>query len=155
MPAPIGRAEPAADAVEAAAPEVRPLRILLVDDLEVNRELVSAMLAQFDVAITEASSGAEAVAASLRERFDLVLMDLQMPGMDGMEATRAIRASAELNQATPILALSANVMADQIEACRAAGMNDHIAKPIEPRNLLAKIAYWTEEADDGAQAAQA
>ena len=77
------------------------------------------------------------------QAFDLILMDLQMPGMDGMAATRAIRAGSDLNRTTPILALSANVLTAQIDAARRAGMDDHIAKPINPGELLAKISDWS------------
>jgi len=119
------------------------LRVLMVDDVAVNRELVAAMLAPFDVRFWEASGGADAVQAALKSSFDVILMDLQMPGMDGLAAAAAIRAGSELNRWTPILALSANVLPDQVEACRAAGMNDHIGKPIDPAELLGKIARWT------------
>jgi two-component system sensor histidine kinase/response regulator len=79
---------------------------------------------------------------------------MQMPGMDGLAATRAIRANADANRTTPILALSANVQPDQVAACLAAGMNDHIAKPIDARDLLAKIARWTTPADPAEPVAQ-
>ncbi len=119
-------------------------RILIVDDSSVNRELVSTLLSPFDVELTEAANGAEAVEAAQRAAFDLILMDLQMPGMDGLAATRAIRAGSGPNRTTPILALSANVMPAQVAACREAGMDDHIAKPINPQELLSKIGRWTE-----------
>jgi CheY-like chemotaxis protein len=70
-------------------------------------------------------------------------MDIQMPGMDGLAATKAIRATSALNRATPILALSANVLPAEIDAGRQAGLNDHIAKPINPAELLGKIATWS------------
>ena len=120
-----------------------PLRLLVVDDLAVNRELALAILTPFGHDVVEACGGQEAVAAAGAEVFDLILMDLQMPGMDGMSATRAIRAGDGPNRATPILALSADVLAGQQAACRAAGMNDHIAKPIDVADLLSKVAYWT------------
>jgi signal transduction histidine kinase/ActR/RegA family two-component response regulator len=119
------------------------LRVLLVDDVAVNRELLTALLAPFDMRVSEASNGAEAVEAAQRDPFDLILMDLQMPVMDGLAAAKAIRASSPLNNATPILAVSANVMPPQVEACHAAGMNDHIGKPIDPHVLLSKIDQWT------------
>jgi PAS domain S-box-containing protein len=134
------------------------VRILVVDDVSVNRELVSALLGPFSPQLTEAASGGEAIEAALGTTFDLILMDLQMPGMDGLEATRAIRATCELNRDTPILALSANVLPVHLEACREAGMDDHIAKPIRPDELLGKIAQWAAagvEADEsGASAAE-
>ena len=90
-------------------------------DVHVNRELVRAMLEPFGHSFVEAENGAEAVAAAMREPFDLILMDLQMPGMDGISAAKAIRATAEVNRLTPILALSANVLPDHLTACAAAG----------------------------------
>jgi PAS domain S-box-containing protein len=134
-----------AEPVSAAAivAEGAPLRVLVVDDVAVNRELVSAILSPFDVALSTAASGAEAVEAALAFPFDVILMDLQMPGMDGMAAARAIRTNAGLNRATPIVALSANVLPTHVRVCLAAGMNDHVAKPIDPADLLGKIARWT------------
>jgi PAS domain S-box-containing protein len=120
-------------------------RILVVDDVAMNRELVRAMLSPFGFDIVEAGGGAEAVTAALAGAFDLILMDLQMPGMDGLAATRAIRQTSEANFATPIIALSANVLPVHQAECREAGMNDHIAKPISPKELLTKICLWTQE----------
>ena len=122
--------------------EMKPSRILVVDDVSVNRELVRAMLEPLGHTFVEACNGAEAVEASLREPFDLILMDLQMPGMDGVSAAKAIRASSPVNKLTPILALSANVLPDHLAACAAAGMDDHIGKPIQPMRLLTKVAEW-------------
>jgi PAS domain S-box-containing protein len=122
--------------------EIEPAHILLVDDLGVNRELVKAMLEPFGHTFREAGSGAEAVQAALGEAFDLVFMDLQMPGMDGLTAARIIRETSEPNRRTPIIALSANVLAEHVTACLEAGMDDHLAKPIQPLELLGKIALW-------------
>ena len=130
------------EAVEAPA-GIGPLRILVVDDVATNRELVTAMLSPYALRLSEAANGAEAVEAARRDCFDVILMDLQMPVMDGMAAARAIRSSSPLNAETPILAVSANVMAPQVAACAAAGMNDHIGKPINPAELLSKISRWT------------
>jgi PAS domain S-box-containing protein len=129
-----------------------PARILIVDDVSVNRQLVSAMLLPLGLQLTEATGGAEAVEAALTTAFDLILMDLQMPGMDGLAAMRAIRATSELNSVTPIVALSANVLPAQVAACRKAGMDDHIAKPIRPEELIGKIARWTDPAASRATA---
>ncbi|HEY2752380.1 ATP-binding protein [Phenylobacterium sp.] len=119
-----------------------PLRILMADDVAVNRELVAAMLSPFDVQLSLANNGQEAVDTALDAVFNLILMDLQMPGMDGLAATREIRKRSDLNRTTPILALSASVMPSEVAACRQAGMNDHVAKPIDPSELLSKIALW-------------
>jgi PAS domain S-box-containing protein len=123
--------------------DARPLAILVVDDVAANRELISTMLAPFDVGVATAANGTDAVEAACAQPFDLILMDLQMPGMDGMAATQAIRANSDLNRSTPILAISANVLPVQVDAARRAGMDDHIAKPIDPGELLSKISDWT------------
>jgi len=121
----------------------------------VNRELVSVLLGVFGHDLSEASGGAEAVLAAGETPFDLILMDLQMPGMDGLAATRAIRAGASPNRATPIVALSANILPTHLEACSAAGMNDHIGKPIDTRELLTKVARWTSQASVAEEAVDA
>ena len=138
-------AEPAVNdwSEEQPAPAMPACKLLVVDDLAVNRELVRAILTPFGHEITEAAGGHEAVEIAHRATFDLILMDLQMPGMDGLAATRAIRALAEPNHATPILALSADVLSGQLAACYAAGMNDHIAKPIDLNELVGKVAQWS------------
>jgi CheY-like chemotaxis protein len=123
-------------------------RILIVDDVAANRELVCAILSLFGHDLTEAASGQEAVDAALRQPFDLILMDLQMPGMDGMSASRAIRATSDVNRLTPIVALSANAMTSHVADCIEAGMNDHIAKPIDTTTLLTKVAQWTSPDDE-------
>ena len=127
----------------AAAPSAGSAHILIVDDLPANRELVRALLESIGHAVREAGGGREAIIAAKASRFDLILMDLQMPGMDGLVATRKIRETSGLNRDTPIVALSANVLADQVAQCRAAGMNDHIAKPIALEELVEKVARWT------------
>ena len=132
-----------AQTVEFQTPgQARPAHILLVDDVSMNRELVKAMLEPFGHSFVEASSGVEAVQAALGVPFDIIFMDLQMPGMDGLTATRIIRESAELNRRTPIIALSANVLSHHLAGCEEAGMDDHLAKPINPGELLAKVAQW-------------
>jgi PAS domain S-box-containing protein len=119
----------------------RPLRLLLVEDNPVNRELVRALLAPFDVDITEAHNGREGLDAVRAERFDLVLMDMQMPVMDGLTATRAIRRLR--GHQPPIVAMTANVLPDQIQRCRDAGVDDHLGKPINTAALLACLDRWS------------
>ena len=135
----------AADGEEGSEFYARPARILVVDDSPVNRELVGVLLSVFGHDLSEACGGAEAVLAASEKPFDLILMDLQMPGMDGLSATRAIRAASPLNRTTPIVALSANILPTHLDACREAGMNDHIGKPIDTRELLTKVVRWTGE----------
>jgi PAS domain S-box-containing protein len=129
--------------VHSSAP-LAPAHILVVDDVAVNRLIVRAMLEPLGYTFEEAASGHEAVQAAIQRRFDLILMDLQMPGMGGLEAARTIRSTSDINRDAPIVALSANVMAEQIADCYAAGMNDHLAKPIIPAILVSTIAKWTE-----------
>jgi PAS domain S-box-containing protein len=126
---------------------MRPAHILVVDDVSANRELVRAMLSAVGHSFVEAENGEEAVRQASRQTFDLILMDMQMPVMDGLAASRMIR-TGSLNGATPIVALSANVLPAEIAACHAAGMNDHIAKPIRPLELLTKVARWSGAAPE-------
>ena len=137
---------PAADlapALEAPASHDldRPLRLLLVEDNPVNRELVAALLAPFDVDITEAHDGLQGLNAVRTGGFDLVLMDMQMPVMDGLTATRAIR-QLPIPQ-PPIIAMTANVLPDQIQRCREAGVDDHLGKPINTAALLTCLDRWS------------
>ncbi len=140
-----GQSPPVASPEVAEGGDLGPLRLLVVDDVLMNRELVKAMLEPFDIIIEEASDGLEAVAAAMRTPFDLIFMDLQMPVMDGLSATAAIRAESDLNRATPIVAISANVLPQHVAACLEVGMNDHIAKPILPEDLIGKLARWTSD----------
>jgi signal transduction histidine kinase/CheY-like chemotaxis protein len=116
--------------------------LLLVEDLEINREIVSAILEDTRVCVEHAENGAKAVEmfASAPEKYDLILMDMQMPVMDGLEATRRIRAMGT-NKArnVPILAMTANVFREDVDKCREAGMDDHIAKPIDSNLLFSKL----------------
>jgi CheY-like chemotaxis protein len=127
-------------AVEAAL-QLPALRILAAEDNKTNQLLLAAMLEPMDVTLRMTGDGAEAVAAFREERFDLILMDVQMPVMNGVDAVRAIRAlEAERGLApTPILALSANVMRHQIAEYLACGMNGFVAKPIEMADLIQGI----------------
>lgn len=127
-----------APAMEAAS-EGEALRILVVDDVAANRQLVQTILCALGHEVVSADGGGEAVRQAIRRSFDLILMDLQMPGMDGLAATRAIRMTADANRETPIIALSANVLPEQVAECLAAGMDDHVAKPIQIPVLLQKI----------------
>ena len=133
-----------------------PMRLLLVEDVAVNRELVSTLLAPFDITIETAENGALAVEAMRHGHFDLVLMDVQMPVMDGLAATRAIRALPELHsKTTPIIAMTANVMPYQIQTCLDAGMDGHIGKPISPAALLAALSRWSAGRDEESARASA
>jgi CheY-like chemotaxis protein len=116
------------------------LRVLMADDAPANRELVRIILEGWDVRLQTVENGAEAVQAAATGAYDLILMDVHMPVMDGMDATRAIRALAGAAGRVPVLALTANVQPEQVEACRAAGMDAHIGKPIQIAQLLGEMA---------------
>ncbi|QID17905.1 transporter substrate-binding domain-containing protein [Nitrogeniibacter mangrovi] len=131
-----------APAVSLAAPEgLESLKVLLVEDNPLNQEVALAMLAHFGITAELASNGATAVQMVQHKRYDLILMDMQMPVMDGLSATRAIRGHVH-GSAAPIIAMTANAMVSDREACLAAGMNDHLGKPIDPEQLLARIRKW-------------
>lgn len=119
----------------------RDAHILVVDDSEPNRVIAATMLTRCGLAVTTATSGHEAVVAAIAEDVDLILMDLAMPGFNGLEATRAIRALPGPEHRVPIVAMSANVMlAEEQERCRQAGMDDHLAKPFQKLDLLEVLA---------------
>ena len=131
---------------ETAGPD-RALRLLVVEDNKVNQELIVALLSPFDLTIVTAADGVEAVAAADGEDFDLILMDVQMPNMDGLTATRRIRAARPVGvRQPPIIAMTANVMPDQVARCLDAGMDDHIGKPIDPARLLQVLEHWSSTA---------
>jgi PAS domain S-box-containing protein len=115
-------------------------RILLVEDNDVNRLVAITTLAHYGADISEAVNGLEAVEALRNNRFDLVLMDMQMPVMDGLEATKVIRNS--VNASIPIIALTANAIQGESDKCYEAGMNDFVSKPFEEESLVAMIAKW-------------
>jgi PAS domain S-box-containing protein len=140
---------PLADAPSAPVDALEPLnaeasvRLLLVEDNAVNRELVKAMLEPFGVIVETANDGVAGVEAMRQGEFDLVLMDVQMPVKDGLTATREIRAlESARGAATPIIAMTANVLPEQVANCLAAGMDDHLGKPISPSKLLEAVARW-------------
>ncbi len=128
----------------------RGLRVLLAEDNPANRILIKALLGPMDVSLDMVENGAEAVAAVAAKAYDLILMDMQMPVMDGPAAARAIRAAGDQ---TPIVALTANVLPEQIQQCRAAGMQGHVAKPVDPRILMAALAEHARPAHEKAAAA--
>ena len=117
------------------------LRVLLVEDHPVNQKLAIKLLERDGHQVTLAQNGQEGFAAAVGETFDLVLMDVQMPVMDGLESARAIRAFEREHgrAAVPIAAMTANAMASDREACEAAGMNDFIAKPFKTAELRALL----------------
>ena len=123
------------------SPEEGRARILLVEDNPVNQLVAKGMLAKLGCQVQLATQGAEALAWLEQEDFDLVLMDCNMPVMDGYEASRRIRQSGRWPD-LPIVALTANAMPEERERCRAAGMNDYLAKPFRREELLALVEHW-------------
>jgi two-component system, cell cycle response regulator DivK len=116
-------------------------RILVVEDQEDNRQIIRDLLSATDYEITEAISGEEALVAVAKRRPDLILMDIQLPIMDGYEATRRIRAEPGL-QSVPIIAVTSYALSGEEEKARAAGCTDYVPKPYSPRQLLAKIREY-------------
>ena len=119
-----------------------PARVLLAEDLTTNQILVTAILKRAGHQVDVVETGAAAVEAVQRQDYDLVLMDVQMPIMDGLEATRKIRALEGRVTNIPVVALTASVLEQDVEACRAAGMDDFVAKPIDADALLDAVARW-------------
>lgn len=113
--------------------------ILLVEDNAINTFLVMTLLNKAGYTVECATNGAEAVEMAAARAFDLILMDIQMPVMDGLEATRRIKALGGWPASTPIVAVTANVMQDDIEACIKVGMYDFISKPIEVAGFLGVV----------------
>ena len=125
-----------------SGPQAYSGRVLVVEDNPVNQKVAQKFLERLGCVVRVVGDGKEAVDISARERFDLILMDMQMPVMDGIEATRAIRAAETDGTRTPIVALTANVLASQFQSCLDAGMDDVLAKPLEAsrlRDLLERI----------------
>jgi two-component system sensor histidine kinase/response regulator len=129
---------------------IRGARVLLVEDNEINQEVAIGQLEDAELFVDLAENGAEAVRMVHENDYDVVLMDMQMPVMDGIEATQAIRSESAFKD-LPIIAMTANAMAADREKCLEAGMNDHIAKPIDPDQLLGTLLRWIKgQGGDGA-----
>jgi signal transduction histidine kinase/CheY-like chemotaxis protein len=139
IPAPVCEA-PAVEAEPAAPAPVRGgLRVLLVEDMAVNRMVARGMLEMLGHHVTDATDGLEAL-AEVRERpFDIVLMDMQMPRMNGLDATRAIRALGSRWASIPIIAMTANALSEEKQECLAAGMDDFLTKPVDLNQLQAAL----------------
>jgi CheY-like chemotaxis protein len=116
--------------------------VLLVDDHPVNRQLGVTILGLLGCTVDTAENGQEALEAVQSHRYDVVLMDVHMPVMDGLEATRAIRALDHPHSDLPIVSMSADVLSDQVARCVAAGMNDRVSKPIDIDDLRGCLNRW-------------
>ena len=137
---------------EAAAPAQR-LNVLVTDDSDVNRDVAIAFLRKAGHATSEARDGGKAVRLAAARDFDVVLMDMRMPGMDGLEATRRIRALDGPRGQVPIVAVTANALDQHAEECRRAGMSEHLAKPFTQAELLAVVARAARQRPQPASAA--
>ncbi len=153
LPFELETSRPAAESVPEMAGEVRPaqpLRVLVAEDNLVNQRITRHLLEKLGHEVQLAGNGAGAIQAWREGRFDVILMDCQMPELDGFEATRRIR-SLEAEQGgrrTPIIAMTANAMATDREACLAAGMEDHLAKPVGIQALAAVLNRWAPSPSD-------
>ncbi len=137
-------AQPGTPAAEPAAAPPPPARILLVEDNLVNQRVAAAIVTKLGHRVDIANNGLEGLKALQVNLYDLVLMDIQMPGMDGLEATRAIRdpQSSVLDHRIPIVAMTAHAMQGDREMCLESGMDDYISKPVPPRALADMLAKW-------------
>jgi signal transduction histidine kinase/CheY-like chemotaxis protein len=144
-PAPL----PQFDLAQALQP-IRGAQVLLAEDDPVNRQIATAFLEMAGLRVTTANDGVAAVDQVKRQRFDVVLMDMQMPEMDGMQATRAIRLLPE-GQGLPIIAMTAAAMDEDKQACLAAGMDAHVSKPINPKELVRTLLAWVAPAGSAAR----
>jgi CheY-like chemotaxis protein len=119
------------------------MRVLLAEDNEINQLIVVELLHDVGVTVTAVENGLEAVKAIEKEPFDLVLMDIQMPEMDGLTATMQIRANPKYKD-LPIVALTAHALSEDREASLKSGMNEHLTKPIDPDEIYAALRQWSK-----------
>ncbi len=134
------------DQQETSSTSLENISILLVEDNDMNRMVAQNSLQYYNCNVTEAENGVEALEILKKENFDIVLMDIQMPEMDGIEATKIIRTEFKLS--IPIIALTANAFKSEIDKCKKAGMNDYITKPFDETNLIETIAKHTIRKED-------
>ncbi|HEY6528804.1 MAG TPA: response regulator [Cellvibrionaceae bacterium] len=140
----------ARDSNEADLSTIAGAAILVAEDNELNQEVATGLLTDAGFVVTIANNGQEAVNLLKQHSYDIVLMDMQMPVMDGVSATHEIRKSASISE-LPIVAMTANAMTQDKERCIAAGMNDHIAKPIDPDELFRTLLRWIKPRENAAQ----
>jgi CheY-like chemotaxis protein len=121
----------------------REISALLVEDNALNQKLMSIMLKQMGCSYEVANNGREAIDMLRSKSYDIILMDVQMPVMDGYEATKFIR--GEMKITTPIIALTAHVFKEEIQKCKDVGMNDYVPKPFETKKLRETLQKWVKQ----------
>jgi CheY-like chemotaxis protein len=133
------RSQASAPLFDATLGQRNPLRILLAEDMPVNQKLMLTMLERMGYKASVAGNGLEVLAALRRQVYDVILMDVQMPEMDGLEASRQIRSMPLGSKRPRVVALTANAMMEDREACREAGMDDYLSKPVQVKELHAVL----------------
>ncbi|MBU1324401.1 MAG: response regulator [Alphaproteobacteria bacterium] len=140
-PRPQPAQEAEAEAEDADGDEGRAMKVLVVDDHDINRRAVQLILAPLGVDVTTAEDGMAALRACEQGQFDMIFMDVRMPELDGRETTRRLRASGGINAAVPVIAVTADTSPDDVAACLAAGMSYFVPKPITPPALLGAVQH--------------
>ncbi len=130
------------DAEKTLIAEFSGVRILVAEDDEINQEVARCLLEDIGLVIDLAKDGQQAIDLAKQNHYALILMDMQMPNVNGIDASIAIRNGESRNRATPILAMTANAFAEDRSACLEAGMNDHISKPVVPEHLYSTLLKW-------------
>ncbi|GLT24476.1 hypothetical protein GCM10007933_39570 [Zoogloea oryzae] len=142
---PLAQPEPEADNLEALLMgALHGAHVLLAEDEPVNQEIARELLGELGLVVDVANDGLEAVTMAAARQYALILMDMQMPGLDGLSATREIRA-APWGRDVPIIAMTANAFSEDRQRCTAAGMNDFLSKPVEPALLYATVVRWLRQ----------
>jgi CheY-like chemotaxis protein len=144
VPAMVAPVAPMAQSLDPKPSDEDSLRILAVEDNPINQRVLAAFLRPIGCDVVWAGNGQEALDFLDNEHFDVVLMDIQMPVMDGLEATKALRAGSSRNVNVPVIAMTANAMLGDRETCLSAGMHDYVSKPIDPKVLYKSISHLVE-----------
>jgi len=137
-----GTAEPVPTAKLALLPGQKSARVLVAEDNFINQEIIRAVLGMLGLAPDLVGDGLEAVRSATEGNYDLIFMDMQMPGLDGYEATQRIRASGTKQARVPIIAMTANALIGDREKCIESGMDDYISKPIDTVALVGMLQRW-------------